>query len=210
MQWCERTDFNDAVESQALINIFGARKNYAVNNPAIDFQKLMDFLLDGYLREKVALPPKLNGTLHLAKFWLLLSQGKSDEAIVLLEAFLVNAPQNLHCRTELAKIYQRQNKLKEAEEIAEEVLAIDPLNDHAVSELLAIWRRQGEKEKCAQRFMEFIAQPAYRFSRYSQAPFYRFFQCCKAFNMGENADLIFQRFRSKLDDMNLNYYMGNF
>jgi Tfp pilus assembly protein PilF len=127
----------------------------------------------------------------------------------LLESLDIDSKQ-LHPRTELAKIYQRQGKLKEAVKRAEEALIIDPLNDHAISELLAIWKQQGEKEKCVKRFLEFIAQPNYRFSRYSQAPVFRFFQCCKAFNMKENADLIFHRFGSKLDDKNLNYYTDNF
>jgi tetratricopeptide (TPR) repeat protein len=448
MEWCEHTDFEDAIESQALINIFGAKKNYSVENTYIDFKKLIDFLLNGYVSERIEPSSKLSGTLHLAEFWLLLSQDKSTEAITALRSFLESAPENLHCRTELAKIYQRQGKLKEAEAVllellgldkanlqartelakiyqkqgklkeaeavllkvleikasdinsrtelariyqrqgklkeaeavllkvldikpddlnsrtelgkvyqkqneldkaeavlrklleidtdnrqartelakiyqrqnklgeaqavllsvlevkpkdlnsrtelakiyqkqgklkeaeavlmeslvidaeqlhprtelakiyqrqgklkeaeavlmeslvidaeqlhprtelakiyqrqgklneaekrAEEVLAIDPLNDHAISELLAIWKRQGEKEKCAKRFLEFIAQPNYRFSRFSQAPVYRFFQCCKAFNMKENADIIFQRFESELDNQNRNYYAANF
>jgi hypothetical protein len=101
-------------------------------------------------------------------------------------------------------------RLDEAVKRAEESLALDPLNDHAMSELLASWKRQREKEKCAQRFLEFIAQANYRFSRQSQAPVFRFFQCCQAFNMKEYADLVFQRFASRLDDMNLQYYASNF
>lgn len=312
MEWCEHTDFGDALEAQALINIVGAKKNYVDENPYIDFRNLIDFLLRGYLRARVALSPKLNATLHLAKFWLLLFQNKPEEAITVLESFLEIAPQDFHARTELskiylklgrleeaeavllkildiksndlnsrtelakvyqkqdklteaeavllklleldehnirahtelAKIYQRQNRLTEAEaallgvlnirpndlnsrtelakiyqrqgklgeavKMAEETLTINPLDDHAMSELLAIWKRQGEKEKCAQRFLEFIAQPNYRFSRYSQAPVYRFFQCCSAFSMKTYADLVFERFRSKLDDQNLKYYISNF
>ena len=380
MEWCEHTDFGDALEAQALINIFGAKKNYADENSYIDFHHLIDFLLCGYLKQGIALSPKLNATLHLAKFWLLLFQDKTEEAITALKSFLKIAPADLHSRTELAKvylklgklkeaeavlleildikpddlnsrtelakvyqkqnklaqaeavllklleidkhniraytelakvyqrqnrlaeaetallnvlnfkpndlqartelakiyrrqnklgeaeavllkvldlkrndlnsrtelakiyqrqgrldeaiqrleeeielapealhprtelakIYQRQNKLGEAVNIVEETLTIDPLNDHAMSELLAIWKRQGEKEKCAQRFLDFISQTNYRFSRYSQAPIFRFFQCCSAFNMKAYADLVFDRFRSELDDQNLKYYRSNF
>ncbi len=161
------------------------------------------------LEEYIELDPKgLHPRTELAKIYQ--KQGKLAEAEAVLLKSLEIDPQQLHPRTELAKIYQRQGKLAEAGKIVEETLIIDPLNDHAMSELLAIWKRQREKEKCAQRFLEFIAQPNYRFSRYSQAPVYRFFQCCSAFSMKASADLVFERFKSKLDDQNLKYYMSNF
>jgi tetratricopeptide (TPR) repeat protein len=482
MEWCENTDFGNALEVQTLINIFGAKKNYSVENRYINFSKLLDFLLQGYLHEKVILSSKLNSTLHLAKFWLLLFQDKAKKAIQVLESFLELSPDDLHSRTELAKvyikegrfddaetvllkilnikandinsrielakvyqkqgrlteaeavllelleiekrsirantelarIYQRQNKLYEAESIlldvldvkpkdlnsrtelakiyqrqnklteaetvllelleidknnlqartelakvyqrqnkldkaetvllellklntnnlqartelakiyqrqgrwdkaiqrleeyieldpnglhprtelakiyqrqgklaeaetlllrildikpkdlnsrtelakvyqrqnkldkaeavllesieidskqlhariqlakvyqrqgnfdeaiirAEEVLTIDPLNNYAVSELLVIWEKQGEREKCLQRFQEFIAQPDYQFSWSSQMPVFRFFQCCRAFDMKEYAEQVFERFKSELDERNYNYYMTNF
>ena len=137
-------------------------------------------------------------------------QGKLEKAeAVLLESLEIDNKQ-LHPRTELAKIYQRQGKLDEAVKRAEEVLTFDPLNDFVISELLAIWKQQGEKEKCVQRFMEFISQPNYRFSRYSQAPVFRFFQCCRVFRMKEDAEQVFERFKAELDDQNYNYYMTNF
>ncbi len=124
MRWCENTDFANAIESQALINIFGAKKNYSTENPHIDFQRLIDFLLHGYLHKQVAHSPKLYAVLHLAKFWLLLFQDKADEAIALLESFLETTPENLHCRTELAKIYQRQNRLDKAEVVLLKILEL--------------------------------------------------------------------------------------
>lgn len=137
-------------------------------------------------------------------------QGKLAEAEAMLLESLQIGPRQLHPRIELAKIYRRQSRIDEAEKIAEEVLKNDPLNDHAISELLAIWKLQGKRENCSHRFIEFISQPGYRFTRYSQAPVFRFLQCCKAFDMKQDADNVFQRFRSKLDDQNLNFYTANF
>ena len=110
----------------------------------------------------------------------------------------------------MAKLYQRQGKYDEAEKRAEEVLRIDPLNDHAMCELLGVWKRRGEGEKCVRTFMAFIGQWDYRFSRYSQAPVYRFFQCCKAFGMKEQADEVFRRFGAELDERNQELYFSNF
>ena len=115
-------------------------------------------------------------------------------------------PDDLQARTELAKIYQRQGRLDEATSKAEEALVIDLLNDFAMSELLGTWSRQGEKEKCKERFLKFINQRNYRFSRYSQAPVFRFFQCCRKFAMKEEAKLVFDRFKSQLDDRNVDFY----
>ncbi|NTW33264.1 MAG: hypothetical protein HGB12_11695 [Bacteroidetes bacterium] len=68
----------------------------------------------------------------------------------------------------------------------------------------------GEKEKCKQRFFDFIAQPEYRFGRHSQAPVFRFLLCCRNFDMKNNAREVFQRFGHELDEQNLNFYKDNF
>ncbi|HEV2799023.1 MAG TPA: tetratricopeptide repeat protein [Pyrinomonadaceae bacterium] len=153
-------------------------------------------------------PLQLHPRTELAKIYQ--RQGKFAEAEAILLKILNIKATDLNSRTELAKIYQRQGRLDVAAERVEEVLRIDPLNDHAMSELLGIWRRQGEGEKCARRFLEFIGQAGYRFSRYSQAPVFRFFHCCRDFKMKESADLVFERFERELDEQNLNFYMRNF
>ena len=448
MEWCEQTDFSDPEETQSLISIFGLKKNYLAESAHIDFEKLIDFLLYGYLNKQVINSPKLSGTLNLAKFWLLLLRDKVDDATKVLKDFVESAPQDLHSRTELAKVYQRRGKLTEAEAVlmellrlepdnlqartelakiyqrqgklseaevvlmellrlepdslqartelakiyqrqgklkdaesvlllllqieknsirglteiakvyraqhrlqeaeislkrvltktpsdinaktelaktyqsqnklteaeillveilgrrpkdlnsrtelakiyqrqgkldeaetlllqsleiddkqlhprtelakiyqrqgklaeaetlllqsleiddkqlhprielakiyqrqdklvdaatkAEEVLALDPVNDFAMSELLGTWSRQGEKEKCAKRFFAFIEQPNYKFSRYSQAPVFRFFQCCRRFGMKTEAKLVYERFQSQLDERNIHFYKSTF
>jgi len=86
------------------------------------------------------------------------------------------------------------------------VLALDPLNNFAMSELLGVWNRQGEKDKCKERFLAFLGQPDYKFSRYSQAPVFRFFQCCRKFGMKDEAKLILERFQTQLDDRNVDLY----
>ena len=137
-------------------------------------------------------------------------QGRWDEAIQRLEEYIELDSKGLHPRLELARIYQRQGKFDDAAKRLEEVLTLDSLNDHAISELLAIWKQRKEKEKCVQRFLEFVDQPNYQFSRFSQAPVFRFFQCCLAFNMRESAQQVFERFKSELDEQNINYYTRNF
>ena len=137
-------------------------------------------------------------------------QGKLAEAEMVLTGLLHLDPDNLQARTELAKIYQRQGKLDEAVIRAEEVLALDPTNNFVMSELLGTWTRQGEKEKCTKRFFAFIEQPNYRFSRYSQAPVFRFFQCCRKFGMNSEAKLVYERFQSQLDDRNVHFYKSTF
>jgi tetratricopeptide (TPR) repeat protein len=121
---------------------------------------------------------------------------------------LLLEPDNLQARTELAKVYQRLGKLAEATAMGEEVLALDPLNHFAMSELLGVWTRQGEKEKCKKRFFAFIEQPRYEFTRYSQAPVFRFFQCCRKFGMSEEAKSVFERFKLQLDDRNIDLYVS--
>ncbi len=161
------------------------------------------------LLESIAIDPQqLHPRTELAKIYQ--RQGKIDLAIKRLEEYIALDPKGLHPRTELAKIYQRQGRLDLAAKYAEESLSIDSLNDHAISEMIAIWTRQNEGEKCVQRFMEFIGQPNYRFSRSSQAPVYRFFQCCRRFHMSDAAKTVFDRFRSELDERNTELFHNVF
>ncbi|HEX7335500.1 MAG TPA: tetratricopeptide repeat protein [Pyrinomonadaceae bacterium] len=161
------------------------------------------------LEEYIAIDPNgLHPRTELAKIYQ--RQGKLAEAVQRLEEYIALEPNGLHPRTELAKIYQRQGKLDEAVAIAEEGLALDPTNNFAISELLGAWTRKGEKEKCAERFFAFIEQPNYKFSRYSQAPVFRFFQCCRRFGMKNEAKLVYERFQSQLDDRNLHFYQSTF
>ena len=90
------------------------------------------------------------------------------------------------------------------------MLAIHPLDDFGMSELLGTLDRLGDKEKCKERFLAFIDQPGYRFSRYSQAPVFRFFQCCRRFGMKDEAKLVYHRFQSHLDERNVHFYTSAF
>jgi tetratricopeptide (TPR) repeat protein len=141
MEWCEQTDFGDPLEAQALINIFGAKKNYLAETSQINFAEAIEFLLSGHLREKVARSAKLLGTLNLAKFWLLILRDKTDEAIAVLESFVESVPDDFHCRTELARIYQRQGRLAEAEKILEQVLHLQPDDVNSRTELAKIYQK---------------------------------------------------------------------
>jgi Flp pilus assembly protein TadD len=143
MEWCEQMDFTDPLETQALINIFGAKKNYLSETGHINFEKNIEFLLNGYLHEKVNVSAKLIGTLNLAKFWLLMLRDRINEATAVLESFIQSAPENLHTRTELAKIYQRQGKMTEAEAVLGEILELDSRNLQARTELAKIYQHQG-------------------------------------------------------------------
>src|SRR5258706_3246059 len=141
-EWCEQIDFADPQEVQVLINIFGAKKNYLTETSQINFEKIIEFLLNGYLREKVAGSAKLVGTLNLAKFWLLMLRDKTEEAIGVLASFVQSSPENLHTRTELAKIYQRQGRFTEAEEMLQQVLHVQPDDINSRTELAKIYQRQ--------------------------------------------------------------------
>jgi len=161
------------------------------------------------LIEELKLAPRaLHPRTELAKIYQ--REGKLDEAERLLLDSLEIDEKQLHPRTELAKIYQRQGKLDEAALTAEEILALDPLNDFAISELLGIWTRQGDKTKCRERYLSFIGQPKYNFTRYSQAPVFRFFRCCEKFGMTEEARMVFERFEAELDDRNIDFYKSSF
>ncbi len=142
MELCEKTDFTNTSKTQALINIFGAKKNYADEDSYVDFPELLDFLLRDYIHERVILFPKLNATLNTAKFWLLIMQGKRSQAVEVLETFLDKVPDDIHSRTELAKIYVKQGRLEDAEKMLLKILGIksDDLNSRV--ELAQIYQKQ--------------------------------------------------------------------
>ena len=63
-----------------------------------------------------------------------------------MEGLVIDNKQ-LHPRTELAKIYQRQGKLEEAERVLRDLLDIDKKNLQARTELAKIYQRQGKLEE---------------------------------------------------------------
>ena len=147
IEWCENTSFANSLESQALVNIFGAKKNYFADESLIDYEYLIDFLLSESISEKVQQSRKLFETLHLARFWIFISQGRESDAVKILLLALKSMPDNLHSRTELAKIYQRQNKLDEAEAVLKEALCIDSKQLHPRTELAKIYQRQNKLDE---------------------------------------------------------------
>ena len=157
IEWCENTCFDDPVESQTLVNVFGAKKNYFTDEAYLDYEHLINFLLKGHIAEKVKKFRKLFETLHLALSWTLLSQGKDDGAAEVLLSALHFMPNNLHIRTELAKIYQRQDKLEEAEVVLKELLDIDKNNLMARTELAKIYQRQDKLEEAEVVLKESLA-----------------------------------------------------
>jgi tetratricopeptide (TPR) repeat protein len=147
IEWCENTYFNNSLESQALVNIFGAKKNYFADESTIDYEYLVDFLLSESISEKVQQSKKLYETLHLARFWIFISQGREADAIKLLLIALKLMPDNLHYRTELAKIYQHQGKHDEAEKILMDLIGLDNKNLQARTELAKIYQHQGKHDE---------------------------------------------------------------
>ena len=61
MRWAEHTDFGEPLQVQTLVNIFGAKKNYLAKTAQVNFDKLIEFLLNGPLGETVAHSQKLKG-----------------------------------------------------------------------------------------------------------------------------------------------------
>jgi len=65
-----------------------------------------------------------------------------ERRVEILSNYIKKYPEELNCRTELSKIYQKQKKLKEAEDILIELKNIDPDNLQARTELSKIYQQQ--------------------------------------------------------------------
>ncbi len=146
MNWSEQTDFSDPSETQAFVNVFGLKRNYLTESSSINFEKLIAFLLNSHVTDRVGVSTKLMGTLNLAKFWLLMFREDVDQAIGVLQSFIQTTHDDVHCRTELAKIYQRQGKLKDAESVLLKLLEVDEDNIRGLTELAKVYRAQHQLE----------------------------------------------------------------
>ena len=63
------------------MNIFGAKKNYLAKTAQVNFDKLIEFLLNVPLSETVAHSQKLQESVYLAKAWLLLLSDEAEAAV---------------------------------------------------------------------------------------------------------------------------------
>ncbi len=150
------TDFSDPFVVQAFVNIFGNKKVYIEQSQHIELGKLAALLLKEPLAQRVKLSSKFYQALHLGLAWSFLASGQEHQALSLLETFLAVNTNSLHVRTELSKIYQRQNKLGDAEAVLLESLKIDSKQLHPRTELAKIYQRQNKFEKAEQRLLEYI------------------------------------------------------
>ncbi|UDM62541.1 tetratricopeptide repeat protein [Pseudoalteromonas piscicida] len=138
------TDFSDPFVVQAFVNIFGNKKVYIEQSQHIELGKLAALLLKEPLAQRVKLSSKFYQALHLGLAWSFLASGQEHQALSLLETFLAVNTNSLHVRTELSKIYQRQNKLGDAEAILLDLLKLDSNNLQARTELAKIYQRQNK------------------------------------------------------------------
>ena len=139
---CNPLEFEEA---RSLIQLFGNKRN--IQKRLLDFNKLIQFLFSNKIVHNIEKDFTLFKTIHLTKFWILYGSNQIDDAISFLEATLVKFPQDLHSRTELAKIYQRRYRLDDAERALKECLSISNNDLNSRTEIAKIYQRQGKLEE---------------------------------------------------------------
>uniref|UniRef100_UPI003A92001A P-loop NTPase n=1 Tax=Halarcobacter sp. TaxID=2321133 RepID=UPI003A92001A len=119
-------DFSNTDESNLLIWFLGNKKNI-VSDSFLDFDELYEYIFE---KDDIKTNEKLYQTLCLSKFWYLLKICEDEKkeymsAKEILFKCISLKKDDLHPRTELAKVYQVQKKYDEAEEVLKESLEID-------------------------------------------------------------------------------------
>ena len=148
---CDPVEFEEA---RSLIQLFGNKRN--IQTGLLDFNKLVQFMFSDKIVHKIEKDLILFQTIYLTKFWILSGNTQIDDAVFFLETALIKFPQNLHFRTELAKIYQRQGKLEEAERVLMDLLDIEKDDLQARTELAKIYQRQGKLEEAERVLMDLL------------------------------------------------------
>ena len=197
-------DENDQAEVQTLVNLFGNKRN--IQQYSLDFGKLLDFCFSERIIKKVKRNSKLYETLCISKYWIYLYHENIDRAISYLEEILKEIPHNLHYRTELAKIYQHQNKYAEAEKILLDLLSLDKNSCYAMAELISVYTNKKEPDKCFEILDGFLRNTRIEKRREPQAIFNNIFKLCSQFRLSYKAKEYFDNYSSILDDRNKELY----
>jgi tetratricopeptide (TPR) repeat protein len=148
-------DVSNPHEVMFVFHIFGNKKN--IYQKRLNFEKLLRLLFSDEIIPKIKKNPVAHQTLYLTKAW----QFQSENDIINAQNTLTDAlklfPNDLHVRTELSKIYQKQDKLPEAEKILMELLKIEPKDLQARTELAKIYQKQNklpEAEKILKELLD--------------------------------------------------------
>jgi len=135
----ESFDIGDDTQLHSLIQLFGNKRIHQddTRTHQIDFSFVDDILEDKKLVEKFSKNFNLFGSIHLARYWTI---DDTREAMRFLEKALANIPDNLHFRTELAKIYQMQKRYNNAEKVLLECVQISSKDLNSRTELAKVYQ----------------------------------------------------------------------
>ena len=119
-------DEKDNYQIDCLLQLFGNKRVHLdyTREYKIDFSFIDYIINDEALKNKFKTNFNLFGSIFLTRFWTLLETDKK-EATKFLEKAVKTIPENLHFKTELAKVYQTQKKYDEAEKVLREPLIRD-------------------------------------------------------------------------------------
>ncbi|OGU60380.1 MAG: hypothetical protein A2V66_11590 [Ignavibacteria bacterium RBG_13_36_8] len=112
----------------------------------------------------------------------------------------------MQARTELAKIYQHQNKYDEAEKILLELLSIEKRSFYAMAELIYVYNKMDKPEKCFQLFDKFLYDVQIEKKRKPQAMFNNIFKLCAKYRKSDKAKEYFSTYSKILDERNILLY----
>jgi len=136
-------DENDSYQVNSLIQLFGNKQIHLDSDRKyrIDFSFIDDILKDDFLTTKFKTNFNLYGSIYLARFWTLIENVENkDYAVKFLEKAVKEIPQDLHFKTELAKVYQTLKKYDDAEKVLLDSLEIDNKQLHPRTELAKVYQ----------------------------------------------------------------------
>ena len=125
--------------------------------------------------------------------------------LILIESLAIDNNQ-LHPRTELAKIYQYQKKHNEAEKILLELLSIDPKDFYAMAELISVYDKTNNPERCFELFDAFLRHTHVENRREPQAMFNNIFRLCLKYRRPDKAKEYFDNYSDVLDSRNISLF----
>jgi hypothetical protein len=208
-------DETDNYQVNCLLQLFGNKqiildykREYKINFSFVD-----DILNNNNLKNKFKTNFCLYGSIYMARFWELLKKNKK-KAIDFLEQAVKDIPNDLHFKTELAKIYQTQKRYDKAEKVLLELLKINKFSFYAIAGLIRIYSDSSKPRKALKKVDEFLALKGLEFSdgsngKMHQALFNNLFYLCKRYKYYDKGKEYFKEYRSILDSRNINSYNYN-
>jgi len=196
-----------------LIQFFGNKRviTDSSRNYQIDFSFIDEIIKDRNFRERFRKNFNLFGALHLARFWTISDIKEAERFLV--EA-IENIPDNLHFRTELAKVYQKmggKENLERAEKRLLESLEINNKNFYTMAELIRVYSSISKPRESFKQIDKFLSQKNLRFfnknkGRVHQPLFNNLFSLCNKFKYFDKAKEYFEKYSDILDERNIRNY----